>query len=105
MKAQLVDSQAAEAETASSLKVAQEAYAPDVEVPEAIGMALILAGGGLAGVIGGAVLIFVLGMLKGKTFCAYNLAIATARAGKRTLLAECELQQAIERSSPLKRLG
>ncbi|MDY7022543.1 MAG: lipopolysaccharide biosynthesis, partial [Cyanobacteriota bacterium] len=68
MKAKLVDSQAAEAETVSSLTVAQEARAPEVEIPEAISAALILAGGGLAGVIGGAALIFVLGMLNGKFY-------------------------------------
>jgi capsular exopolysaccharide synthesis family protein len=48
--------------------VAQGAYAPDVEIPEALSMALILAGGGLAGVLGGAALIFVLGLLSGKFY-------------------------------------
>ncbi|MGL5081963.1 MAG: GumC family protein [Microcoleaceae cyanobacterium] len=68
MRAQLIDAQAAEAETVSSLQVAQPAIAPEVEIPEAISMALILAGGGLAGVLGGAALIFVLGILSGKFF-------------------------------------
>ena len=68
IQAQLIDAQAAESETVSSLRVAQGAYAADVEVPEALSMALILAGGGLAGVFGGAVLIFVLGLLSGKFY-------------------------------------
>lgn len=170
IQAQLIDAQAAESETVSSLQVAQASYAADVEIPEALSMALILAGGGLAGVLGGAVIIFVLGLLsgkfytweeiqgafqerevpvlgvlpslglleethsqfplllkphspylnyyekvrsnlrrvgdrpprvvlltsagaqEGKTLSAYNLAIATARTGKRTLLIEADLQ-------------
>jgi capsular exopolysaccharide synthesis family protein len=68
IQAQLIDAQAAESETVSSLQVAQGAYAPDVEIPEALSMALILAGGGLAGVLGGAALIFVLGLLSGKFY-------------------------------------
>ncbi|NJK39323.1 MAG: AAA family ATPase [Oscillatoriales cyanobacterium SM2_3_0] len=68
MRAQLIDAQAAEAETVSSLQIAQPAIAPDVELPQAISMALILAGGGLAGVLGGATLIFLLGLLSGKFF-------------------------------------
>jgi Mrp family chromosome partitioning ATPase len=169
IQAQLIDAQAAESETVSSLQVAQTAFAADVEIPEALSMALILAGGGLAGVLGGAVIIFVLGLLsgkfytweeiqgafqerevpvlgvlpslellaepsqlplllkphspylnyyekvrsnlrrvgerppkvvlltsagsqEGKTLSAYNLAIATARTGKRTLLIEADLQ-------------
>ncbi|MGB3534002.1 MAG: AAA family ATPase [Microcoleaceae cyanobacterium] len=68
IQAQLIDAQAAELETVSSLRVAQPAYAADVEIPEALSMALILAGGGLAGVLGGAVIIFVLGLLSGKFY-------------------------------------
>ncbi|WP_254175096.1 GumC family protein [Planktothrix pseudagardhii] len=68
MQAKLVDAQAAEAETTSSLAIAKEAEAPDVETPKAMSMALILAMGGLGGVLGGAVIIFVLGMLSGKFY-------------------------------------
>ena len=68
MQAKLVDAQAAEAETTSSLTIEKPADAPDVEAPKAISSALILAGGGLAGVLGGAVIIFVLGMLSGKFY-------------------------------------
>ncbi len=68
MQARLVDAQAAEAETTSSLAIAKEAEAPDVETPKAMSMALILAMGGLGGVLGGAAIIFVLGMLSGKFY-------------------------------------
>lgn len=68
MQAKLVDAQAAEAETTSSLAIAKEAEAPDVETPKGTSMALILAMGGLGGVLGGAVIIFVLGMLSGKFY-------------------------------------
>jgi ATPases involved in chromosome partitioning len=68
MQAKLVDAQAAEAETTSSLAIAKEAQAPDVEIPKGMSMALILAMGGLGGVLGGAVIIFVLGMLSGKFY-------------------------------------
>ncbi|MFM6190366.1 MAG: GumC family protein [Planktothrix sp.] len=68
MQAKLVDAQAAEAETTSSLAIAKEAEAPDVETPKAMSMVLILAMGGLGGVLGGAVIIFVLGMLSGKFY-------------------------------------
>jgi Mrp family chromosome partitioning ATPase len=68
IQAQLIDAQAAESETVSSLQVAQAAYAADIEIPEALSMALILAGGGLVGVLGGAALIFVLGLLSGKFY-------------------------------------
>lgn len=68
MQVKLVDAQTAEAETTSSLAIAKEADAPEVEIPQAISVALILAGGGLAGVLGGAAIIFVLGMLSGKFY-------------------------------------
>ncbi|HBK21519.1 MAG TPA: lipopolysaccharide biosynthesis [Planktothrix sp. UBA10369] len=68
MQAKLVDAQAAEAETTSSLAIAKEAQAPDVEIPKGMSMALILAMGGLGGVLGGAAIIFVLGMLSGKFY-------------------------------------
>lgn len=68
MQAKLVDAQAAEAETTSSLAIAKEAEAPDVETPKAMSMVLILAMGGLGGILGGAVIIFVLGMLSGKFY-------------------------------------
>ncbi|MGF1492251.1 MAG: tyrosine-protein kinase family protein [Microcoleaceae cyanobacterium] len=68
MKAQLIYALAAVAETGSCLQVAQPAFAPEVETPEALSFALILAGGGLVGILGGAGLIFVLGMLSGKFY-------------------------------------
>ncbi len=68
IQAQLIDAQAAESETISSLRIAQPAYAPSIEIPEALSMGLILAGGGLAGILGGAILIFVLGLLSGKFY-------------------------------------
>ncbi|MGL4499529.1 MAG: GumC family protein [Planktothrix sp.] len=68
MQVKLVDAKAAEAEITSSLAIAKEAQAPDVEIPKALSMALILAMGGLGGVLGGAVIIFLLGMLSGKFY-------------------------------------
>jgi len=68
MQVKLVDAKAAEAEITSSLAIAKDAQAPDIEVPKALSMALILAMGGLGGVLGGAVIIFVLGMLSGKFY-------------------------------------
>ncbi|VXD21294.1 GumC family protein [Planktothrix paucivesiculata] len=68
MQARLVDAKAAEAEITSSLAIAKEAQAPDIEIPKALSMALMLAIGGLAGVLGGGVIIFILGMLSGKFY-------------------------------------
>lgn len=63
----LAKAELAEAEIISNLAIAGNAYAKDVEVPEK-NMALMLALGGLGGIVGGAALIFVLGMLSGKFY-------------------------------------
>ena len=67
MQDTLAKAELAEAEIISNLRVAGAAYAEDVEVPEK-NMALMLAVGGLGGIVVGAGLIFVLGMLSGKFY-------------------------------------
>lgn len=67
MQGTLADARVAEAETTSSLTIASAAYANDVEVVEK-NMPLMLAIGGLGGIVVGAGLIFVLGMLSGKFY-------------------------------------
>jgi len=67
MRDTLAKAQLAEAEIISNLAIAGYAYASDVEVPQK-NMALMLAVGGLGGIVGGAALIFVLGMLSGKFY-------------------------------------
>lgn len=63
----LAKAQLAEAEIISNLTIAGAAYAKDIEVPEK-NMAIMLAVGGLGGIVAGAALIFVLGMLSGKFY-------------------------------------
>jgi Mrp family chromosome partitioning ATPase/uncharacterized protein involved in exopolysaccharide biosynthesis len=67
MRDTLAKAQLAEAEIISNLTIAGYAYARDIEVPEK-NMALMLAVGGLGGIVAGAGLIFVLGMLSGKFY-------------------------------------
>ncbi len=67
MRDTLAKAKLAEAEIISNLTIIGYAYARDVEVPEK-NMALMLAVGGLGGIVGGAGLIFVLGMLSGKFY-------------------------------------
>ncbi|MDY6805721.1 MAG: lipopolysaccharide biosynthesis [Cyanobacteriota bacterium] len=67
MRDTLAKAELAEAEIISNLTVTGAAYANDVEVAEK-NMALMLAVGGLGGIVVGAGLIFVLGMLSGKFY-------------------------------------
>lgn len=67
MRDTLAKAQLAEAEIISNLNITGAAFAKDVEVAEK-NMAIMLAVGGLGGIVAGAGLIFVLGMLSGKFY-------------------------------------